>query len=163
MPTIVKSPTAQPNPRADRTEVSSRVTAILDDIRDRGDAAVREWSATFDHWTPENFLLSPADIDRIVATVPDQVIEDIRFVQSQVRGFAQRQLESMSEFEMETLPGVFLGQRHIPIGRVGAYVPGGRYPLTASAHMTIVTAKVAGVPSVAACTLRSVVRSQPRP
>ncbi|MBE7191728.1 histidinol dehydrogenase [Gordonia polyisoprenivorans] len=152
MPTIVKSPTAQPNPRADRTEVSSRVTAILDDIRDRGDAAVREWSATFDHWTPENFLLSPADIDRIVASVPDQVIEDIRFVQSQVRGFAQRQLESMSEFEMETLPGVFLGQRHIPIGRVGAYVPGGRYPLTASAHMTIVTAKVAGVPSVAACT-----------
>ncbi|MFW0795222.1 histidinol dehydrogenase [Gordonia sp. CPCC 205515] len=152
MPTVLKSATPTETVRIERTEVSQRVSSILDDIRDRGDAAVREWSTNLDNWNPDSFRLSPERIAEIIASVPQQVIDDIEFVQAQVRAFAQRQLESMSEFEMETLPGVRLGQKHIPIGRVGAYVPGGRYPLTASAHMTIVTAKVAGVPSVAACT-----------
>jgi sulfopropanediol 3-dehydrogenase len=136
----------------DLAGVKATVTDVIADIRERADAAVREYSQRFDSWSPADFRLSPQQISDIVATVPQQVIDDIRFVQDQVRGFAERQLASMSAFEIETLPGVKLGQRHIPVGAVGAYVPGGRYPLTASAHMTIVTAKVAGVDRVAACT-----------
>ncbi|SFB55933.1 sulfopropanediol 3-dehydrogenase [Amycolatopsis marina] len=138
--------------RRGQTEVTDRVTAIIDDIRERGDAAVREWSQRFDSWSPPAFRLSPERIEEIVSEVPRQVLEDIEFVQDQVRTFARHQLNSMAEFEVETLPGVRLGQKHIPVERVGAYVPGGRYPLTASAHMTIVTAKVAGVERVVACT-----------
>lgn len=137
---------------ADQTETRQAVSSIITDVRERGDAAVRHHSRRLDSWDPEAFRLDSERIEEIVAGVPRQVIEDITFVQEQVRGFARRQLESLGEFEIETLPGVRLGQRHIPIGGVGAYVPGGRYPLTASAHMTIVTAKVAGVPRVAACT-----------
>jgi sulfopropanediol 3-dehydrogenase len=128
------------------------VSGIIADIRARGDEAVREHSARLDNWSPESFRLSGEDIERIISTVPQQVLDDIDFVQAQVRNFAQRQRESLTEFEIETLPGVFLGQRNIPVDAVGTYVPGGRYPLTASAHMTIVTAKVAGVRRVAACT-----------
>ena len=152
MSEVLKKPVAAESVRRDRTEVGEKVTSILDDIRRGGDAAVRKWSQTFDNWSPESFLLSQSKIEEIIAGVPAQVIEDIEFVQRQVRTFAQHQRDSLTDFEVETLPGVHLGQRHIPINRVGAYVPGGRYPLTASAHMTIVTAKVAGVPSVAACT-----------
>ncbi|WP_433136218.1 histidinol dehydrogenase [Actinomadura nitritigenes] len=133
-------------------EVGDRVKAIIADVRDRGDAAVRDYSERFDRWSPASFRLSPEEIERIVAGVPRQVLDDIAFVQDQVRGFAQRQRDSMTEFEAETLPGVRLGQRHIPVAAAGAYVPGGRFPLTASAHMTVVTAKVAGVPRVSACT-----------
>ncbi len=129
-----------------------RVRAIIEDVRTRGDAAVREYSERFDGWSPESFRLAPEEVERIVASVPAQVLDDIRFVQEQVRGFARHQRESLHDIEVETLPGVRLGHRHVPIGAVGAYVPGGRYPLTASAHMTIVTAKVAGVPRVVACT-----------
>lgn len=129
-----------------------RVRAIIEDVRTRGDAAVREYSERFDGWSPESFRLAPEEVERIVATVPEQVLDDIRFVQEQVRGFARHQRESLHDIEVETLPGVRLGHRHVPVGAVGAYVPGGRYPLTASAHMTIVTAKVAGVPRVVACT-----------
>jgi sulfopropanediol 3-dehydrogenase len=136
----------------DLAGVRATVTDVIADIRERGDAAVRDYSERFDAWSPESFRLSTQQIADIVATVPHQVLADIAFVQDQVRAFARRQLESMAEFEVETLPGVRLGQRHIPVGAVGAYVPGGRYPLTASAHMTIVTAKVAGVDRVAACT-----------
>jgi sulfopropanediol 3-dehydrogenase len=128
------------------------VSGIIADVRARGDEAVREHSARLDNWSPESFRLSGEDIERIISTVPPQVLDDIDFVQAQVRNFAQRQRESLTEFEIETLPGVFLGQRNIPVDAVGTYVPGGRYPLTASAHMTIVTAKVAGVRRVAACT-----------
>jgi len=128
------------------------VSGIIADVRARGDEAVREHSARLDNWSPESFRLSGEDIERIISAVPQQVLDDIDFVQAQVRNFAQRQRESLTEFEMETLPGVFLGQRNIPVDAVGTYVPGGRYPLTASAHMTIVTAKVAGVRRVAACT-----------
>ncbi|SFS77382.1 histidinol dehydrogenase [Saccharopolyspora flava] len=133
-------------------DVQDKVAAIIADIRERGDEAVRECSARFDKWEPEAFRLSKEQIDEILARVPDQVITDIEFVQQQVRGFAEKQLESMREIEVETLPGVHLGQKHIPVAAAGAYVPGGRYPLLASAHMTILTAKAAGVPRVIACT-----------
>ena len=132
--------------------VAERVAAIIADVRARGDAAVREYSERFDSWSPESFRLSSGEIERIVAGVPQQTLDDIRFVQEQVRTFATHQRESLRDVEVETLPGVRLGQKHIPVAAAGAYVPGGRYPLTASAHMTIVTAKVAGVSRVAACT-----------
>ena len=136
----------------DNEAVSRTVRGIVADIRVRGDAAVREYSEKFDGWSPESFRLSEEQVAEIVAGVPQQVIDDIRFVQEQVRRFAQVQRDSLVDVEVETLPGVHLGQKHVPIQAVGAYVPGGRYPLTASAHMTIVTAKVAGVPRVVACT-----------
>lgn len=152
MSKFLKKPVTGEFVRAGRADVSERVSSILEDIRVNGDGAVRKWSEEFDKWSPESFLLSSERIEEIIAGVPAQVIEDIEFVQRQVRTFAQHQRDSLTDFEIETLPGVRLGQKHIPINRIGAYVPGGRYPLTASAHMTIVTAKVAGVPSVAACT-----------
>ena len=138
--------------KAGATEVGETVKTVLEDVRVRGDAAVREYSEKFDNWSPESFRLSPEEIDRIVSGVPQQTLDDIRFVQDQVRGFAQHQRDAMLDIEVETLPGVRLGHKHLPISASGAYIPGGRYPLTASAHMTIVTAKVAGVPRVAACT-----------
>ena len=133
-------------------EVVQTVSQVIAGVRERGDAAVREYSERFDRWSPDSFRLGPERIEEIVATVPEQAIEDIRFVQSQVRSFAQQQRDSLHDFETETLPGVLLGQKNIPVHASGAYVPGGRYPLVASAHMTIVTAKVAGVPRVAAMT-----------
>ena len=135
-----------------RAAVVATVTSVLDDVRARGDEAVRQYSEKFDNWSPESFLLSPERVAEIVATVPQQVLDDIEFVQAQVRNFAQKQRDSITDFEVETLPGVHLGQKNVPISAVGAYVPGGRYPLTASAHMTIVTARVAGVGRIAACT-----------
>jgi sulfopropanediol 3-dehydrogenase len=132
--------------------VKASVTEIIADIRARGDAAVREYSERFDGWSPDSFRLSPEQVAEIVSGVPAQVIDDIAFVQDQVRTFAQHQRDSLRDFEIETLPGVRLGQKSNPVDAAGAYIPGGRYPLTASAHMTIVTAKVAGVPRVTACT-----------
>jgi len=152
MPTVLKSFVPQATVRAGQEQVSTIVRDIISDVRNRGDAAVRDYSAKFDNWSPETFLLDAAAIERIMSGVPAQVIADIETVQANVRRFAEAQRASMTEFEIETAPGVHLGQRHIPITATGAYVPGGRYPLTASAHMTIVTAKVAGVPRVAACT-----------
>jgi sulfopropanediol 3-dehydrogenase len=137
---------------SDDEGVRATVRGIIADIRERGDAAVREYSERFDRWSPESFRLSDERIAEIVATVPQQVLDDIRFVQAQVRRFAEAQRASLTDFELETLPGVLLGQKSIPVQAAGAYIPGGRYPLTASAHMTIVTAKVAGVPRVVACT-----------
>ena len=137
---------------ASQDQVAAVVRDVIADIRANGDAAVRLYSEKFDNWSPESFRLSQREIDEIVATLPAQVIDDIETVQTNVRNFATRQRESITDFEVETMPGVFLGQKNIPIQAVGAYVPGGRYPLTASAHMTIVTAKVAGVPRVVACT-----------
>ena len=145
---------APPTTFADRSQrdVAERVSQIIADVRTRGDAAVREYSGQFDTWTPESFRLDEDAVRGLVASLPDQVLEDIEFVQAQVRKFAQVQRDSMLDVEVETLPGVRLGHRHVPIAAAGAYVPGGRYPLTASAHMTVVTAKVAGVPRVVACT-----------
>jgi sulfopropanediol 3-dehydrogenase len=142
-------------PAADRPRpagVSETVASVIADIRAHGDEAVRRYSEQFDKWSPASFKLDANDIDRIIATVPEQALADIDTVQGRVRRFAERQLASLQEFEVETEPGVFLGQKNLPVSAAGAYVPGGRYPLVASAHMTVVTAKVAGVQRVTACT-----------
>ena len=152
MPIILKGAQPPGQTAASLDAVKASVTAVIAGIRARGDAAVREYSSTFDNWSPNSFRLSDDQVDGIVNGVPAQVIDDILFVQDQVRTFARYQRESLRDFEVETLPGVRLGQRNNPVDAAGAYIPGGRYPLTASAHMTIVTAKVAGVPRVTACT-----------
>ncbi len=132
--------------------VEEAVGRIIDDVRARGDSAVREHSERLDGWSPESFRLSGDEIERCIADVDEQTLDDIRFAQAQVRRFAEVQRETLTDVEVETLPGVFLGHRHLPVDAVGAYVPGGRYPMVASAHMTVVTAKAAGVARVACCT-----------
>jgi len=136
---------------ADR-KVRQTVEAILDDIAARGDVAVRELSAKFDKWEPASFRLSDAEIKSLIATLPDQVIDDIKFAQTQIRRFAEAQKAALRDIEIETLPGIRLGHKNIPVASVGCYVPGGRYPMVASAHMSVLTAKVAGVRRIAACT-----------
>ena len=136
----------------DAAQVEATVRGILADCRARGDTAIRELSARFDHWQPQDFRLSAAQIDDVIATLPPQVITDIQFAQEQVRNFALVQRDSLRDIEVETLPGVILGQRNIPVARVGCYVPGGRYPMVASAHMSVLTAKTAGVGQIVACT-----------
>jgi sulfopropanediol 3-dehydrogenase len=136
---------------ADR-KVRQTVESILEDIASRGDAAVRELSARFDKWEPSAFRLRPDEIQSLMNSLPDQVIEDIKFAQAQIRRFAQAQKDSLKDIEIETLPGIRLGHKNIPVNSVGCYVPGGRYPMVASAHMSVLTAKVAGVRRVAACT-----------
>jgi sulfopropanediol 3-dehydrogenase len=133
-------------------DVQDAVRTVIADIRNRGEAAVRHYAEKFDHWVPESFRLSPYQISEIIGTLPEQVLEDIAFVQQQVRHFAEVQRDAIRDVEVETLPGVFLGHKNLPIRAAGAYIPGGKYPLTASAHMTIITAKVAGVSRVVACT-----------
>jgi sulfopropanediol 3-dehydrogenase len=150
--TYLKEPVPAALVARDLAGVRETVTSVIADVRARGDEAVRDYSSKFDSWAPEDFRLSAAQVEDIIAGLPAQVIEDIRFVQEQVRGFARAQLASMTEIEVETLPGVFLGHKHLPVGSAGAYIPGGRYPLTASAHMTVLTAKAAGVERVVACT-----------
>ena len=151
MTEILKDATAKGAHGAD-PELTERVQTLLADIDARGEVAVREMSANFDNWEPEQFRLTGEEIETIVAGVDPATVEDIRFAQTQIRTFAQAQLESLSDIEVETLPGVTLGHKNIPVSAVGAYVPGGRYPMVASAHMSVLTAKVAGVPRVAACT-----------
>ncbi len=131
--------------------VRATVEGILGDIEKRGEAAVREYSRKFDQWDPPSFRLASRDIADCISSLPRQAIEDIRFAQTQIKRFAQVQLLSMRDVEIETLPGVVLGHRNIPIDSVGCYVPGGKYPLLASAHMGVLTAKVAGVRRVIAC------------
>jgi sulfopropanediol 3-dehydrogenase len=150
MPQVLKA--AADKAAADSSAVRATVAEIIADIRARGDAAVRHYSTKLDTWSPDSFQLSETEIAQIMARLPQQTIADIKTVQANVRNFAQRQHESLSDFEVETAPGVLLGQKNIPVSAVAAYVPGGRYPLTASAHMTVVTAKVAGVPRVAGFT-----------
>ncbi|GHF57920.1 histidinol dehydrogenase [Streptomyces thermodiastaticus] len=152
MSRTLKAATTSSTAPSGNDSVGQAVRELIADVRARGDAAVRELSARFDAWEPESFRLDEAQLQKIIGTLDPQVIEDIKTVQANVRRFAEAQRESMSEIEIETAPGVFLGHRHLPVQSVGAYVPGGRYPLTASAHMTIVTAKAAGVPRVIACT-----------
>ena len=134
------------------TGVESIVAAYIADIKARGASAIRDISHQLDGWSPDSFRLTDADIRSAIDEVPDQALQDIRFAQEQVRRFAQVQRESMLDVEVETLPGVVLGHRHIPVRSVGCYIPGGQYPLVASAHMGIVTAKVAGVQQVVAVT-----------
>jgi sulfopropanediol 3-dehydrogenase len=136
---------------ADVAKVRKTVEDILADIEERGDAAVRELSQKFDNWNPDEFRLTRPQIDACVKSLPKQVIDDIKFAQHQIRNFAQIQRDSLRDVEVETLPGVVLGHKNIPVNSVGCYVPGGKYPMVASAHMSIVTAKVAGVKRIIAC------------
>jgi sulfopropanediol 3-dehydrogenase len=133
-------------------KVRQTVEQILTDVRARGDAAIRELSQKFDKWLPPSFRLSSDEIAAIVRKVPEATISDIQFAQKQIRNFAQAQRNALKDVEIETLPGVTLGHKNIPVASVGCYVPGGRYPMVASAHMSIVTAKVAGVPRIIAAT-----------
>ncbi|KAM0815598.1 putative Histidinol dehydrogenase [Seiridium cardinale] len=133
-------------------KVSDIVSGVIQDIKANGDKAVRSYSEKFDKWSPESFKLSDAQIQEIISRVPAQTISDIKEAQKNVRTFAEAQRASITDFEIEIQPGVFLGHRSNPIDIAGAYIPGGRYPLLASAHMTILTAKVAGVKHVIACT-----------
>ena len=135
---------------ADR-QVRATVEAILADISTRGDAAVRDLSIKFDNWDRADFRLTQAEIDACMAQLTDQDLEDIAFAQTQVRNFAQKQKDTMLDLSVETLPGVTLGHKHVPINSVGCYVPGGKYPLLASAHMSVLTAKVAGCRRVITC------------
>ena len=135
---------------ADAKKVRDTVTGIIEDIEARGEAALREISAKFDKWNPPAFRLSEQEIEGCLSKLSKQTIEDIKFAQTQVRNFAQAQRSSIKDIEVETLPGVILGHKNMPVDSVGCYVPGGKYPLVASAHMSVVTAKVAGVPRVIA-------------
>ena len=130
--------------------VKNTVENIIEDIETDGDKAVAKYSATFDKWNPKSFRLSAEEIKACYEELDDSVIEDIKWAQEQVRNFAQIQRDSMKDVEVETIPGVILGHKHIPMESVGCYVPGGKYPLVASAHMSVVTAKVAGVKRVIA-------------
>nr|WP_275444216.1 histidinol dehydrogenase [Alteromonas sp. Cnat2-8] len=136
----------------DNQKVKEIVENIISDIERRGDEAVSQYSGQFDKWTPESFRLSREEIDACYEQLTEQEISDIKWAQEQVRNFATIQRESMKDVEVETLPGVVLGHKNIPVDSVGCYVPGGKYPLVASAHMSIVTAKVAGVKRVIAAT-----------
>ena len=131
-------------------KVRTQVESILAEIGEKGDKAVRELSKKFDNWEPQNFRLSDSEIESAISKVGKRDLDDIRFAQEQVRNFAQHQKNSLQDIEIETMPGVVLGHRNIPVNSVGCYVPGGKYPMVASAHMSVVTAKVAGVPRIVA-------------
>jgi sulfopropanediol 3-dehydrogenase len=135
---------------ADAKKVRDIVTGIIEDIESRGETALREISEKFDKWNPPAFRLSEQEIEDCLSQLSTQTIDDIKFAQTQVRNFAQAQRSSIKDVEVETLPGVILGHKNMPVDSVGCYVPGGKYPLVASAHMSVVTAKVAGVPRVIA-------------
>jgi sulfopropanediol 3-dehydrogenase len=136
---------------ADDAKVRDVVERALDDIARRGNAAVREMSRKFDGWDREDYRLSAAEIDACMAELDPQDINDIKFAQAQVRNFAEKQKACLLDLEVETLPGVILGHRNLPVNSVGCYVPGGKYPLLASAHMSVVTAKVAGCKRIITC------------
>lgn len=148
---IKQGATEETKTEADR-QTRHTVEAILEDIQARGDTAVRELSVKFDKWDPPSFRLRPDEITSLMDSLPTQVIEDIKFAQAQIRRFAEAQKSALRDVEIETLPGIRLGHKNIPVDSVGCYVPGGRYPMVASAHMSVLTAKVAGVRRVAACT-----------
>jgi sulfopropanediol 3-dehydrogenase len=135
----------------DNSKVRTTVEGILADIEKRGDAAVRELSVKFDQWDRKDYRLTDAEIKDCVAQLSARNVEDIKFAQEQVRNFAQHQRDALKDIEVETLPGIVLGHKNIPVNSVGCYVPGGKYPLLASAHMSVITAKVAGVPRIATC------------
>ena len=132
-------------------QVRKTVEAILAEIGGRGEAAVREYSEKFDKWSPASFRLSEMEITECVRSLPKQTVEDIRFAQDQIRNFALKQRAALRDVEVETIPGVVLGHKNIPVNSVGCYVPGGRYPMVASAHMSVVTARAAGVKRIIAC------------
>lgn len=152
MPEVVKAAAGNYALSDSRGKVSETVARIIADVEARGDAALREHSSRLDGWAPASFVLGDDAIEEVVSTVPKQVLDDIRFCQTQVRAFAEAQRATLLDLELATIPGVTLGHRHIPIANVASYVPGGRYPMVASAHMSVITAKVAGCPRVVSCT-----------
>lgn len=152
MATYIKTKIPAEKIEAAEEQVRETVATIISDVAKRGDAAVRETSARLDKWSPPNFRLSQAEIEELIASLPEQTISDIRFAQAQVCRFAEEQRKALLDIEVETLPGVTLGHKNIPVNNVGCYIPGGRYPMVASAHMSVLTAKVAGVKRVIACT-----------
>ena len=147
---LKRGASAETKATSDR-QVRDTVEGILDDIEARGDDAVRELSVRFDRWDRDSYRLTPDEIQGCIDQLSRQDIHDIEFAQKQVRNFAQIQRDSMKDVEVETMPGVVLGHRNIPLNAAGCYVPGGKYPLLASAHMSVITAKVAGVPRVVTC------------
>jgi len=147
---LKRSVTANERAKADRS-VRDIVEKTLADIEDRGDAAVRELSIKFDGWDRESYALTASEKQDCLDQLSGQDLKDIEFAQAQVRNFAQIQRDSMTDVEVETLPGVILGHKNLPLNSAGCYVPGGKYPLLASAHMSVITAKVAGVPRVITC------------
>ncbi|MDX2221343.1 MAG: histidinol dehydrogenase [Rhodospirillaceae bacterium] len=142
-------------------KVRETVTAILADVAKRGDAAVRELSKKFDGFDPPAFRMSAAEIEACVKACSKLVIDDIKFAQAQIRRFAEVQKAALKDVEVETLPGVILGHKNVPVNNVGCYIPGGRYPMVASAHMSVLTARVAGCKRVIACTPPT--KGQPHP
>lgn len=151
MATYLKNGITEEISASNDTQVRQTVEGILADIQSRGDAAVRDLSSKFDNWSPEQFRLTQEQIQACINSLDESTIRDIEFAQEQVKNFAQIQRDSMKDVEVETLPGVVLGHKNIPVDSVGCYVPGGKYPLVASAHMSVLTAKVAGVKRVIAC------------
>ena len=143
-------------PQIERSEDDAKVRAVVEDaladIEARGDAAIRDLADKFDNYTPESYRLSQREIDELIAEVSPRDMEDIRFAQAQVRKFAEIQRASMQDVEVETMPGVVLGHKNIPVQSVGCYVPAGKFPMVASAHMSVLTASVAGVPRIVATT-----------
>ena len=141
-------------PEAERAEDDAKVRKVVEDtlkdIENCGDAAVRDLSQKFDKYSPHSFLLTPSEIEAAMSKVSARDMEDIKFAQDQIRNFAQAQRASMTDIEVETLPGVILGHKNIPVQSVGCYVPGGKFPMVASAHMSVLTASVAGVPRIVA-------------
>ena len=152
--TITYLKTGKPDEERAQDDAQTKATVenILRDIEIRGDKAVRDLSAKFDNYTPKNFKLNDQEISNLIGTLSERELSDIKFAQTQVRNFAQAQRESMLDIEIETLPGVILGHKNIPVQSVGCYVPGGKFPMVASAHMSVLTASVAGVPRIIACT-----------
>lgn len=161
MITYLKQGRSQDLKTNDAHKVRDTVTAILEDVEARGDAAVADLSKKFDNWSPESFRLSQAEIEACVRTLSLGQRSDIEFAQAQVRNFAQIQRDSMKDVEVETMPGVVLGHKNMPVASVACYVPGGKFPLIASAHMGVVTAKVAGVPRI--ITASPPVQGKPHP
>ena len=148
MITNIKQGKPQTERADDDAKVRSTVEGILADIETRGDTAVQELSQKFDNYAPDNFRLTPSEIDAAINKVSTRDMEDIEFAQTQIRRFAEAQRASMTDIEIETLPGVILGHKNIPVQSVGCYVPGGKFPMVASAHMSVLTASVAGVPRI---------------
>lgn len=148
----LKSSKPEQDKASDNAKVASVVADTLVYIESDGDKAVRELSEKFDNYSPDSFRLSEEQIQALIAKVPERDLADIQFAHDQVVNFAKAQRDSMQDIEVETLPGVILGHKHIPVQSVGCYVPGGKFPMVASAHMSVATAKVAGVPRIVACT-----------
>lgn len=152
MSKIIKAGKSKDQQQAEQAKVTETVLAMIQEIEQRGDVAVADYSKKLDNWLPEAFRLSKQQIEAVMQEVPQETQNDIKFAQEQIRRFAQVQKEALRDVEVETLPGVFLGHKNIPVNSVGCYIPGGRYPMVASAHMSILTAKVAGVERVIGCT-----------